>query len=168
MGLREKIVERAKFWASPGEWRPTASHLVDFFKEAGAERWPTLKEAEQSLKQRSTGVYLGNEVKHWCGIFACFVIREMGLTTPRWTLYGGKIKNLALIWGHKDMQPGDIAIIPRASHHFIVTSIDYGKMKLDSVDGNQMGQLIKAYRNRDILPKNNQAEHVIAYYRVSG
>lgn len=148
MGLsqnRQRIIKRADFWAGPsGKWRPRVIQMIHYFQKAGAEVAPTRKEAEEALTRRSTGVKIRGEVKHWCGIFNCCVIREAGLTKPRWTLYGGKIKNLKLMWGTQGLQPGDIAIFKGGRHHHaIIKEIDEEEKTLTVIEGNTFGQWIK-------------------------
>src|SRR5262245_23156214 len=108
MGYRSTIVENALWWADPGEWKPSAQDLVDFFKCAGAESWPSIKGAQEALQYRKVGVKVGGAVKHWCGVFGCYIMRESGLSIARWTLLGGKVKNIPIVWGNSDMRPGDL------------------------------------------------------------
>ncbi len=163
--LRSAICERAKFWASPGEWLPTASHLVDFFKGAGTERVPSLSDAERSLKYLTTGVYLDKTtIRHWCGIFACSVLREKGVNV-RWTLNGGKmVGGVKLVWGHSGLQPGDVAIIEKGQHHFLVISADYSANALVTVEGNTSGQKIRQ-RSRKITGGGGESPY--AYYTLA-
>ncbi len=158
MSFRDNIVALALWWADPGEWKPTEDDLVDFFQGAGAEAWPSIAEAQEALKYRVTGVKVNGDVKHWCGVFACYIVRNAGLSTARWTLYGGKIKNLALIWGNDGMQPGDVAMIQSGNHHFIVTDIDYSTNTMHTVEGNTSGQFIRARTRLTTEP--------YAYYRI--
>lgn len=115
MDYRSEIIKWGKYWASPSEWKPTEEDLVNFFKDAGAEAWPSIQEAREALKNRVTGVKVKGQVKQWCGVFACYILRLAGLTTVRWTLYGGKMKNIPLVWGSSGMQPGDVAMIQSAN-----------------------------------------------------
>ncbi len=158
MGYRSDIVALAQWWADPGEWKPSAQDLVDFFKLAGAEASPTIKEAQEALQYRVTGVKVNGVVKHWCGVFACHVIRDIGLTLPQWTLYGGKIKNLEIVWGNGGIRPGDIAMIQSGNHHFIVTDVDYSSKTMHTVEGNTANQFIRARTRSTIEP--------YAYYRI--
>src|SRR5262245_15960944 len=158
MALRKLITQIAQGWASPGEWKPDAECLVWYFENAGAEEAPSLAEAEAAIKAGGTGVNVRGAKKHWCGVFACSVIREAGLTIPTWTLLGGKIKHLQVVWGNNGMQPGDIAMITTGNHHFIVTDIQGTSMT--TVEGNTMGQLIRT-RTRKITEP-------YGYYRIPG
>jgi hypothetical protein len=159
MGYRSKIVELAQYWADPGAWKPGASDLIDFFYYAGAEAWPTTNDAEYALQYRDTGVKVGGQVKHWCGIFACYVIRQAGLSAVRWTLYGGKMLNIEYRNGNKNMAPGDVAIIVSGNHHFIVTDIDYSSNSMSTVEGNTSGQYIRARTRKTSEP--------YGYYHIS-
>lgn len=158
MGYRSTIVELAEWWADPGEWRPSAQDLVDFFKYAGAEAWPSITEAQEALQYRGTGVKVNGAVKHWCGVFGCYIMREAGLNTAKWTLYGGKIKNIQIVWGNSGMQPGDLAMITSGNHHFIVTDVDYSTKTMHTVEGNTSGQFIRARTRKTTEP--------YAYYRI--
>jgi hypothetical protein len=157
MAIRDLIVQIAQGWADPGIWKPDAETLVWYFDNAGAEASPTIAEAEAALRAGGTGVNVNGVKKHWCGIFACSVIREAGLTIPTWTLLGGKIKHLQVVMGYKGLQPGDIAMIASGNHHFIVTDIDGDSMS--TVEGNTIGQNIRA-RTRKITEP-------YGYYRVT-
>jgi hypothetical protein len=121
MAVRDRILDLASFWASPGEYKPTEDDLISFFNDSGAEASPTPSEARQALQCLSTGVRIQGEIKHWCGIFACCVLRQAGVD-GRWTLFGGRMvgTGVTLVPGCKNIVPGDVAIIRRASHHFIV------------------------------------------------
>jgi hypothetical protein len=158
MGYRRRIVELAQLWAYPGEWKPTDQDLVDFFKGAGTEAWPSIQAAQEALQHRDTGVIANGKVKHWCGVFACYVIRAAGLNIPRWTLNGGEIKTIALVWGSEGMQPGDVAMIQNGNHHFIVTDVDYSTKTMHTVEGNTSGQYIRARTRKTMEP--------YAYYRI--
>jgi hypothetical protein len=160
MGYRSRILERAAYWADPGEWKPDAETLRYYFEKAGAEAAPTIAEAKEALKRGGTGVKVQGVIKHWCGVFACCVIREAGLTIPRWTLLGGKIKNLELVWGNAGLEPGDIAMITSGNHHFIVTAVDGSAKTLSTVEGNTLGQYIRARTRKTSEP--------YAYYRIPG
>lgn len=156
---RDAIVELAQYWADPGAWKPAPDDLINFFYYAGAEAWPSEKEAADALKYRDTGVKVQGQVRHWCGIFACYVIREAGLSTVRWTLYGGKMLNIEYRNGNKNMQPGDVAMIVSGNHHFIVTDIDYSSGTMHTVEGNTSGQLI---RNR-----TRKTSEPYGYYHIA-
>lgn len=160
MGYRSEIVELAHWWADPGEWKPSAQDLGDFFKYAGAEAWPSIKEAQDALLYRDTRVKVNGAVKHWCGVFGCYVMRQAGLTIADWTLYGGKIKNIQIVWGSNGMQPGDLAMIEKGNHHFIVTDVDYSTKTMSTVEGNTSGQYIRARTRKTTEP--------YAYYRIPG
>jgi hypothetical protein len=160
VGIRSDIVDLAYWWADPGEWKPSEEDLIDFFKYSGAEASPSYSEASNALKYRDTGVKVNGAVKHWCGIFACYVVRQAGITVARWTLNGGKIYNLSLNWGNAGMQPGDIAMIVAGNHHFIVTDVDYGSKTMKTVEGNTSGQYIRSRSRKTTEP--------YAYYSISG
>lgn len=159
MGYRSNIVYWANFWAAPGMWKPAATDLVDFFAGAGAEQSPSVREAQEALNRGGTGVKIGTQMKQWCGVFACCVVREGGVRQAHWTLYGGKILGIDLVWSHGGMQPGDVAILPgKNQHHIIVTDVDYDTNTMKTVEGNTMGQLIKTNSRRATDP--------YAYYRI--
>jgi hypothetical protein len=126
-----------------GPRKPSAEELRGFFATARTEAVPTLAEAQKSLAQLSSGCYIqGSTVRHWCGIFACAVAVSAGFGAFRWTLNGGRLLGPRLIMGHRDILPGDIAIIAQHNHHFLVTSFPDGG-KLRTLEGNTTGQLIR-------------------------
>lgn len=141
---RHRILQAGLAWTrlKSNPYQPTARELRDFFVNARTESTPTPAEVEKSLKTLSTGCYIeGAAVRHWCGIFACAVAVSAGLPF-RWTLHGGKIIGPQLLWGHKDLLPGDIAVISQYSHHFLITGFPTGN-KVKTLEGNTTGQLIR-------------------------
>lgn len=156
---RHRILQAGQAWTrlKSNPYRPTAHELRQFFIASRTESTPTLAEAERSLKTLSTGCYIeGAAVRHWCGIFACAVAIAAGLPF-RWTLHGGKIIGPQLLFGHKDLLPGDIAIISQYSHHFLVTSFPAGD-KVKTLEGNTNGQLIRE--------SERPLSSIVAFYRT--
>ena len=167
--VRDMICNRARYWASPGTWRPSASHLVDFFTIAGTEFKPTIASAQKSLDTLDTGCYLDHRPeskRHWCGIFACAVLKEMGVSV-RWSLMGGNMTGPGAksVWGHTGMRPGDVAIIAAGQHHFIVLDVNYTTGAMETVEGNTSGQYIRHRKNRNL---NNPADRPYTFHRVAG
>jgi hypothetical protein len=169
MSVRDDIVALANEWVDPGfNYKPTPDELISFFTDAKTEQAPSAGEANKSLATLDVGCYVGGQVKHWCGIFACSVARNAGLDRIRWTLRNGEIlgpdDQIKKVWGNSGIQPGDIAVIPHASHHFIVTgtwSADEdpnSSPQFLTVEGNTSGQRIKS-------SKRNPSE-ITAYYKI--
>jgi hypothetical protein len=130
--------------ASGGQPRkPTAEELRGFFATARTEAVPTLAQAQRSLATLGGGCYIqGNEVRHWCGIYACALAVGAGFLNFRWSLMGGNLLGPPKVWGHQDILPGDIAVIAAYSHHFFVTSFPAGG-KVQTLEGNTSGQMIR-------------------------
>jgi hypothetical protein len=156
----------ANEWVDPGlSYKPTTDELISFFTDANTEQAPSQDQASKSLSTLDTGCYVGGEVKHWCVIFACSIARNAGLVRLKWTLLGGKILGLKKVWGNSGIQPGDIAIIPHASHHFIVTGIWSEDEDPDSphsfltVEGNTSGQRTKSGKRKP--------SEIIAYSQIT-
>lgn len=107
MARRDNIVWGAYFEAGYGEWRVWPEELRAFFRVAGCEQVPTEDEARRSL-HLSSGAYVGGQIRHWCGIFACYVLRQYGGLDVRWTLMGGKMVSgddgVRLRWGNQGMR----------------------------------------------------------------
>jgi hypothetical protein len=168
MSIRDKILEVAEYWVRPGDYRPTADELMFFFTNSGAEAAPSMAEAQDALKNLSNGVRVQGQIKQWCGVFACSVLKEAGVDV-RWTLNGGKMvgDGVTLLPGSNNIVPGDAAIINHASHHFIVSDIDYDTNTLESVDGNTTNQYIRSGRKK-IQESGTDAStrSVVAFYRV--
>jgi hypothetical protein len=168
MSVRDDIVALANEWVDPGfYYKPTPDELISFFTDANTEQAPSPDEANRSLATLDVGCYVGGHVKHWCGIFACSVARNAGLDRLKWTLFSGKIlgPDVKKVWGYSGIQPGDIAIIPHASHHFIVTGTssededpNSSPQSLLTVEGNTSGQRIRS-------SKRNLSE-IVAYYKI--
>jgi hypothetical protein len=83
----------------------------------------------------------------------------------KWTLSSGKILGVDKVWGHSGIQPGDIAVIPHASHHFIVTGTwsededpNSSSQSLLTVEGNTSGQRIKSGKRKP--------SEIVAYYKM--
>ena len=170
MAIRDKIIELADYWSSPGKYRPTEDELITFFTGSGAEAAPTQAEAREALTSLSYGVRVQGQIKHWCGIFACYVLREAGVDV-RWTLHGGKMVGAGItkLPGFKNIVLGDVAIIYAASHHFIVFDIDYDSNTLQSVDGNTANQYIRVTEKKiQYTGQDASTKSVVAFYRING
>ena len=126
MSFRDDIINSALNWADPGQYKPTASELISFFTDSSTQQAPSQDEAQKSLDRLGTGCYVGGQVKHWCGIFACSVAVNVGLNTLRWDLMSGQIRgaDVQKKSGSSGIQPGDIAVIAAHSRHFIVTDVN--------------------------------------------
>jgi hypothetical protein len=171
---RWDIVERAYYWAAPGEWKPDAESLIGYFEQARTEEKPSLANANAALAAGGTGVKIGTQTKHWCGIFACAVLSEVGVDC-RWTLLGGQIKGTGVTGalphsyplrkGGNALQPGDIAMIKRYQHHFIVTDVDYAANQVYCVEGNTKGQIIRRAVRAIKYPASQDIESVNYFYR---
>lgn len=173
MAIREAVLMYASDWSQYADkglggdgngFRVTAGELIYIFNQSGAERSPSQADANRSLT-RSTGAYIGNEVKHWCGVFACTVLREAGIKA-RWTLFGGKMvgDGIRLVWGRAGIQPGDVAIISDSEHHFLITKRDEKTKTFTTLEGNTTGQKI-VVRSRAFTPQSS-GQTIYAYYRL--
>lgn len=92
---------------------------------------------------------------HWCGIFATWVLRKVGLDV-KWRA-GLGIYNMTMTTvlerrnrGAKDgrfdpkaFAPGDVCAVPRANHHFIVVEAPDGSDALRCIAGNGSQQQIE-------------------------
>jgi hypothetical protein len=178
MASRYDIVRLADWWAWPGEYKPSAEELRSFFVDAGAEDAPPLANAEKALAAGGTGVKLSNgEKRHWCGIFATAVLRDAGVDC-HWTLFGGKVKGKGVSGAlphsyparptSQELRPGDIAIIRRSQHHFIVTDVDYANNQVYCVEGNTSGQIIRRAVRAISYSGTQSQESIYAFYRFIG
>lgn len=164
MSLRTSILERAVYWAAPGTWKPDPASLVYFFKKAGCEQAPSVSEASRSLSSLANGCYVGAvkeaNIRHWCGIWACSTLVEAGVSA-KWTLFGGTIKGSGVtkVWGYQGIQPGDIAMVTKGRHHFIITKVNGSTV--DSIDGNSTNNSIVTHYGKAIST-------IVAYYRING
>ncbi len=135
---------------------------------------PTLAEAKKTLATLGSGAFVGGGIRHWCGIFACHVLHYAGVDVS-WTLYGGRMKGnsgyqIQYVPGDRNIRPGDVAVVPKAHHHFVVTAIDYDNNQLESVDGNTTGQYIRQ-RDKKIRYSwkdgpDYASRNIYGYYRV--
>jgi len=140
-------------------------HLDTIFNMGAGKKWP---EAELKKTWRP-----GNT--DWCGIFGTYSFKLAGVNAS-WSLNTGKPSGAIQkfeAWGpqfqgyksfkesrkafESSIRPGDMAVIPHLSHHFIVLSVDPTSGKMETVDGNQeYGQILP-------ISKHNISE-VVAYY----
>lgn len=93
---------------------------------------------------------------HWCGIFATFVLRRVGLGV-KWRAGEGIVSGQGSTqyfarknsWVKKDgfdrngFLPGDVCVIPKANHHFIVIEAPEGSDTLRCIAGNGNKQQIE-------------------------
>ena len=95
----------ARYWADPDPYGVTGEDLRYIFSQAGCKQLPSLADADKSVKLLSTGCYIGQQTKQWCGIFAAMVLRHAGVNV-RWSLVEGKI-----IYGSVEFRVG--CLVPR-------------------------------------------------------
>lgn len=94
---------------------------------------------------RPGGTSISAEGTMWCGIFATYCLRAIGIPA-QWTLFKGItvpegiIERRSGYFNHKDIGPGDICVVQENQHHFIVH--DRKENTLFSSDGNLDGQII--------------------------
>ena len=161
MSIVDDIILCGEKWAPLGERRPDAEDIVRIFKTARAQDVPTLADAKKSLSKLSNGIYMYGKTtnpKHWCGIFACCVWNEVGLDV-RWDLKDGKIKgDVKRFVGRDGLRPGDIAIVQKHAHHFIVKEVNTSDGSLLAIEGNTDGQRIRRNSRKSI-------SEVVAFYR---
>ena len=90
---------------------------------------------------------------HWCGIFATYVLRRVGMPVQwhaglgiepsgKGTKWVRKYRRWIETFGDGDFQVGDVAAIPRANHHFVVVDVSHPKV-LGCVAGNGSYQRIE-------------------------
>jgi hypothetical protein len=192
MSRRDDILNNAYWWGAYGNFKVSLDELryicdsairSDQGRGAGM---PTEQNLKDSLK-RSTGVLFGSQVKHWCGIFCCMLLREAGLDVL-WTLadlkkdqiaktaetdatmtkaghmYNASGKTIKLVWGNVGVKAGDVAIIPAANHHFLITEANSSTKKYTTLEGNTTGQIIKV-GTRSFKPAAAD-QTIAAYYQI--
>lgn len=164
MSRRSDVLHFAQDWLQWVDFRAMSSELIYFFQASGAEQVPTQAEAEKSLKE-STGVWIGSSKKHWCGIFCCAILRDAGVNA-RWTLKGGKIvgDGVKLTWGRPGIQPGDVAMINKSNHHFLILGVDEKAKRYTTLEGNTAGQMVRK-RTRPFFPTDS-SEAIYGYYKI--
>jgi hypothetical protein len=171
MPVRDDIVRWAEYWSYPDYWKPYPEEIVQMFHDAGCRSVPTLAEAKWSLTNRMCGIKVGPNVLHWCGIFATMVLTWAGVDA-KWNIDGGKLhgKGVSYRPGAGGMRPGDVAVIPSYSHHFIVIEADYTNNKVWTVEGNTPGQqIITSSRRKVWYAKGDPraaAQTIHGYYQI--
>jgi len=199
MGRRDDIVNNAYWWSAYGNFKASMADLryicdTAVKPEQGRNAgMPTDDDLRKSLKE-DYGIYFGTQIKQWCGIFCCMLLREAGLDV-HWTLanlkqdpkhpektnwavdqdatmttaghmYNSSGKYVELIWGRTGIQAGDVGIIPAANHHFLITGVDYAAKKYTTLEGNTTGQVIKTGL-RSFSP-TSAGQTIAAYYQIQG
>lgn len=163
----------ARWWAAPDPYQVTGDDLREIFKEAHCQQIPSSTDADWSAEHLEWGCRIGHQTKEWCGIFAAAVLNLAGVKC-HWSLMTGKIipkdqSQLEFRWGHLDeIQPGDVAVIPRAQHHFLIMDNLWdwdGNPLLVTVEGNTTGQKIKS--NSRPLHDNRPHERIYGFYHVT-
>jgi len=131
--------------------------LKQYFDE-GVDGW-----TEQKWKDKATydGVRIpgrripqpGTGGVSWCGIFATWCVRQAGVET-KWR-YGVGPSGLKLNFS-RDCKPGDIAVMAKNVHHFIVASPTADS--IITINGNS--------DNQSILVKPRPLSSVVYFYSV--
>jgi hypothetical protein len=169
MGIRSDIIKEAKWWASPGTYKPTADDFAWICQLARLNVQPTQADLDYTIKSMPTGnLRIAGESKAWCGIFAVGVWARVGvgaMWTLNWTASKGNVLSTQgatwrKVWGNKGIRVGDIAAIAAKQHHFIVTAVN--SSAVCSVDGNQAGNTIIEYTNW-----KHTISSIVAYYTLT-
>ena len=168
MDYRSEIIKQAKWWASPGTYKPTASDFAWICEQAGLNVQPSQADLDYTIKSMPTGnLRIGGSSKAWCGIFATAIWAYCGVGA-KWTLnwtaaLGNILTTQGATWrkvgGSKGIKPGDIAAIAAKQHHFIITAVNASAVC--SVDGNQAGNTIVEYTNW-----KHTLSSIVAYYTL--
>ena len=147
------IQSYARYWADPDPYKVSGDDLVYIFSQAGCKQLPSEADAAKSVKTLSEGCYIGKQKKHWCGIFATMVLRYAGVNVS-WSLVNGRMnvdkspyKYLSAAGNLGKLSPGDVAVIKKANHHFLVMDTvedEGGSPLLLTIEGNTPGQKIKS------------------------
>jgi hypothetical protein len=145
---------------------------MGIFQTAKVKRLPTMEDIQYSLQTLGNGVRytitkkdgVGYEVKHWCGIFAVACAVDAGFKVM-WDLSVGKPAGAGVKfhWGTSGIQPGDIAVIKRQEHHFIIWSVMGDE--IETIDGNSLGQQI-AWTVKPLKAPEPDLR-IYGYYRLS-
>jgi hypothetical protein len=170
------IISRARYWADPDPYTVSGEDLITIFEEAPCKSKPKLKDANYSVANLSTGCRIGSETKQWCGIFATMVWRYAGLDVW-WDLNGGGLtikdksqaEYLPAPGNFDKISAGDVAIIKRANHHFLVVDNMWdwgGEPLLITIEGNTTGQKIKS--NTRPLRASVLNERIYGFYHLKG
>lgn len=105
--LRDRVIQIAQSQLGQGDWRKYLQGTVSS---------------------------MPNEKKHWCGLFALWVLQIAGITSKQWT-WGSGISSI--LPPTKNPKPGDIAYFTHNNHHAIIEKIDGDNMI--TIDGNSWG-----------------------------
>ena len=170
MSYRSDIIDRARWWAAPGTYKPTAGDFEAICQQANLNVQPSQADLNYTIEKMKTGnLRIEGQSKAWCGIFAVSIWAYVGVGV-RWTLTWTASKGNVLVapggmtWrkvgGSKGIRPGDIAAIAAKQHHFIITAVN--KTAVCSVDGNQAGNTIIEYTNW-----KHTLSSIVAYYTLN-
>jgi hypothetical protein len=171
----EIIRARARWWADPDPYKVEGQDLQDIFRDAGCKLIPSDHDAEYSAKHLGSNCKLGsgNPVA-WCGVFATSVLRFAGLDVywdfAKYGSKGGGMVTKALGVGYlsakthlDDLSPGDVAVIPDNTHHFIVMDT-FSDDTLLCIEGNTAGQMIRSTIRPLIEP--NPKKRIQGFYHL--
>lgn len=96
---------------------------------------------------------------HWCGIFATWVLRQAGVQV-KWINIKGITEQssgqVAKEFGGKSIQPGDVCVIAKNSHHFIITDVTGNSLK--TIAGNSFFQ--------EVAHEDHSVSEIVATYRI--
>lgn len=137
--------------ASGDGGKPTPEQLDKYFQAAGLG-WKGFKDADKHSQN------------NWCGFFACYCLKEAGLQGVKWLPglgLGGPVKK---VWGHKGIQPGDVAVLAHNSHHIVVSQVGPGFIA--DVEGNGDPPANMKYLGGVITTAQRPLGAITAYYQI--
>jgi hypothetical protein len=107
----------------------------------------------------------GKKLADWCGILATWILKRAGLPA-RWKLQKGLQGLGSPVYDLRNpgIRPGDVCVIRRAWHHFVVVKADYARGLIVTVEGNAS---IKKPSDQNIVMRVRKMSEVLCYYPLS-
>jgi hypothetical protein len=153
----------------------TSVAIQEYF-ETGDGGKPTMKQLDKYFQAAKVGFKSYNQADkhtqtHWCGIFAVYCLQRAGLNDARWGINPdigvwaicGPVKVITKQRG-KGIQVGDVGVIQKESHHFIITEVS--DTHVTCIDGNGDPPSNMAYLGGVIIPKQRSLSDIAWYYHV--
>lgn len=125
-------------------------HLLEIFHTSAPGIW----QDNQVIYDNTVGQ---RSIPHWCGIFALYAAKKAGAGVGTWSI-GKSVPTISGFKPSRSPKKGDIGIIKKHNHHFLVNEISGDGKEVKTIDGN-------SGMRSEVVENKRQTKDILGFYR---
>lgn len=125
-------------------------HLLEIFHTSAPGVW----QDNQIIYDNTVGQ---RSIPHWCGIFALYATKKAGAGVGNWSI-GKSVPTISGFKPARSPKKGDIGIIKKHNHHFLVNEISGDGKEVKTIDGN-------SGMRSEVVENKRQTKDILGFYR---